>query len=100
MRWRIYYGDGSTFCDRDGDQWKAPATGVQVVAVEIRGHVQLCHGKNVYIWRDGLWIGCDEAGFYDYLMTPPEPKRVLFGRSIRTDSFWKIVERASKEGVG
>jgi hypothetical protein len=107
MRWRIYYGDGGTFSNRDGSPFSAPAVNVQVVAIEYdneRGF-GLMHGsqdKGVFCWRgdDYGWQVMDVPGFYDYLMTHLGPCKVIFGRTIRDDEFWKIVGRAGREGVG
>lgn len=98
----IYYGDGTTYTDRDGSPFEAVSVGVQVVAVgsgNEKGY-DLWHGKEGYYWSNEWgWIGCDQAGMWDYLMTYKGPKAVLFGRSIRDDAFWKIVERAGIEGL-
>ncbi len=98
-RFRIYYGDGSTY---SGDPYYAPATNVQVVALEepgaARGHIVVT-AKDAYYYREGRWWGCDEMGLFDYLMEHEGPKAVLFGRSMtRNDAYWAIVQRAKAEG--
>lgn len=104
MRWRIYYGDGSTFTDRDGSAYDAPPSNAQVLAVEdsqAPTGFALWHGKDAYYWNpDFGWIGCDYAGMWDYLLMYRGPKALLFGRSLRDDAFWAIVERAGREGLG
>lgn len=100
--WRIYYGDWSTFSDRDGTPFDAPTANVQVIAYQSDSSkgFSLIHGKDNYIWRDGQWHGTDTSGFWDYLYLSTGPKAVLFGRTLRNDDFWLVVERAGREGIG
>jgi len=106
LRWRIYYGPESghsTFSDKDGSPFQAPATDVQVVVQEsertAKGYV-LYHHKESWYWKPEVgWWCCDEAGLWDYLMTYRGPKAILFGRNIRDDDFWTIVQRAEREGL-
>ena len=114
MRWRIYYGDGSTFSDKDGSPFYARQDDVQVVVIEStsapNGYA-LMHGqpyKGMWVWKhDGLkpdtdpvWHLVDEAGLWDYLLMYRGPKAVLIGRTIRNEIYWEIMSRASKEGLG
>lgn len=100
--WRIYYGDGSTFSNRNSSPFLAPTSNVQVVAYEAATPTgfSLTHGKDNYVWRDEQWHGTDAAGLWDYLYLATGPKAVLFGRTIRDADFWGIVERAGREGLG
>lgn len=109
MRWRIYYGDGSTYSDRDGDAYQAPVENVQVISQSDRSSAKgwiLMHGRltqdGYYCWRsDGYgWDLHEPAGFWDYMFHFRGPKAVIFGRTIPTDDFHKIVGRASEEGLG
>jgi hypothetical protein len=99
MKWKIYYDNGDTYA---GDPYLAPATGVIVIAIEDvasnKGH-RLTLSKDAYYYKDGRWWGCDDMGMYDYLMSYVGPKAVLFGRTIRDEFYWKIVNRATKEGI-
>lgn len=108
MRFRIYYGDGSTY---SGDPFLAPSANVQVIAQEDsspKGWI-LIHGianasqsyMGWYTWRDDGygWDIHDEAGFYDYLFNYRGPKAILLGRTIPSQDFFKILDRAGKEGV-
>ncbi len=100
MDWLIYYEDGSTYT---GDPYLAPATGVIVIVLEDKKATKgfsLTNGKDAYYYKDEAWRGCDEMGMFDYLMSYKGPKAVLFGRTIRNDLFWGIIERATKEGLG
>lgn len=104
MRWRIYYADGATHDgSTDKEAWYAPAVGVICIAVEDVARSKgfgLTAERNMYLYRDGRFWGCDEAGMWDYWFTHPGPKTVLFGRTIKTDNWNDIMQRAIKEGLG
>lgn len=97
LRWRIYYGDGSTWSDRDGPPEQSPALDVQVI-VQMDPTRVLLHGGssnpfNGYFWfEDGLWTIGDLFGLWDYLARPGW-KIVRFGRSIDTAQFHETVKR-------
>lgn len=102
MRYRIYYGDGSTY---SGDPFKAPRTDVQVIAQDAnneKGFV-LLHGnteRGYFFWADDIgWLCGDTGGFWDYLLQLG-PRVVLLGRNIRDEKFWEIIHRAGMEGLG
>lgn len=99
MKWRIYYGDGAVFSHTMGSPFDAPSADVQIISQELDGlDRELMHGKDYYYWREDIgWNGCDLGGLWDYLLLSRGPKAVLMGRSIRTDTFWKIVGRAAEE---
>jgi hypothetical protein len=94
MRWKIFYSDGTTYSDKDGDPFDAPARGVQVIIVE---HPQV--GRNVitkennYWWTGERWFGGDLYGLYDYLQDAG-PKKVIFGRIIDSVQYHEIVSKA------
>lgn len=101
MRWRIYYGDGSTY-GPDEPPEGAPALDVQVIAWDhpIHGR-QIMWGQHFYWWNPnsddiGWWAG-DMFGLFDYLAHFRGWKLVLTGRSIRDSDFEKIKERALTE---
>lgn len=106
MKFRIYYGDGSTY---EGDPFLAPSDNVQVIAQEdvssVKGWI-LMHGlltrEGFYCWRaDGYgWDMHETAGFWDYLYHYRGPKHVIFGRTIPTAAFHDIIARAGCEGLG
>ena len=107
LRFRIYYGDGSTYDgETDEDAFFAPATDVQVILQEDSDSPvgwKIVHGKDLrghYCWRDGVWYLTDQSGYEDYLMCIPGPKKVLFGRSMRyTADFVAIVQRAKADRI-
>ncbi len=98
MRWRIYYDDGSTYeGESEEDAVKAPPLGVQVIYVD-NG---VTTGRDMYLWKGGRFWGCDEAGMWDYLFNYPEPKKILFGRTMPTwEEYNEILQRAIREKLG
>ena len=101
MKWKIYYGDRSTFSDQDGSPWVAPARDVQVIVISDPNHGWRTQaGFDYYVWdcRAGetRWWGVDQFGFYDYLIEPGV-KRVLFGRTTTSKGFSEIFKLASND---
>ena len=98
LRFQVWYGDGSTYTDRDGPAHLAPKTDVQLVVVEDREHGRyVCKSTDFYVWDDfdgeGSWQGCDHYGLWDYL-SRPGTKVVLFGRSMGNRAFRELLGRA------
>ena len=108
MRWRIYYGDGTTFSSEDGLPFDAPTSNVQaILQSDINGpkgwiliRTELT-GEGYYCWRDDGygWDNHDQSGFFDYLFNYRGPKMVIFGRTIPTEEYRAIVSRAITEGL-
>ena len=91
LRWKVFYGDGSTFTDEDGPPELAPKRNVQAVGQECHDHGSvICRCDDFYIWAefDGRyqWQGVDYFGLWDYLIDPGS-KVVLFGRTIGNREF-------------
>jgi len=78
-KWKIYYGDGSTFSNEDGEPSLAPTTNVQVVVCQ------------PWVWQEG-----DLFGLYDYLMQPGL-KVVKFGRTIESSKYQEIANFARSD---
>ena len=94
MTWKIYYGDGSTYSNENGDPFSAQPNDIQVIITD--GAVQ--SGKTAYYWDPANgWNGCDTPGLWDHLLMFVGPKAILFGRTIRDDAFWETMKRAIKE---
>lgn len=107
MKFKIYYGDGSTFSGKAED---APMTDVQIVtqehyvkndAGELVHTFKIIHNKSAYFWdtKSETWFATDRLGFYDLLYNMPNPKTMIFGRTIADDQFRVILKRAIKEGI-
>ena len=105
MRFRIYYGDGSTYDgETQADAFAAPVLDVQIVKQEAdneRGFT-LRHGSNFYCWEDrpvARWSGKgDVFGLQDYYGYQTGPQKVLIGREIYDDTYQEICRRAVADG--
>lgn len=94
MKWKIYYGDGSTIDSRGAIPCEVPGTNVQVIVQD--GKLQ--SGKDAYYWNADIgWCGCDTAGMFDYLHFYVGHQKVIFGRSIRDEDYWEIRKKARAE---
>jgi hypothetical protein len=101
MRWQIYYGDDSTFSYKDGSPYDAPARDVQVIVQSDPDHLWYTQtGGDYYGWDDrgdgSRWWGVDIFGLFDYLIDPGY-KRVLFGRTVTSERFSEIFQRAKAD---
>lgn len=96
MKWKIYYGDNSTYSERDGPPEDAPKRNIIAIAQanEITGHC-IERGVDYYCWF-GYWRGCDIFGLFDYLSMPGY-KIVLFGRWTTHEEYRDIVKRATED---
>ena len=91
--WRIYYGDGSVVSSED--EGPIPARDVQVIAQEdpVAGWA-MQSSKDYYVRKGERWQGVDIFGLFDYLM---DSGLVLFGRTVRTEEYQAIADRARAE---
>lgn len=96
MRWKIFYGDGSTYSDAAGSAYDAPARNVQAIIADDKDHGWHCVRTCDYYWYlpiDDLWQGGDQFGLFDHLIEPGA-KRILFGRTLGNQEFADVMERA------
>jgi hypothetical protein len=89
MKWRIWYGDGSDYSDRQGSPFEAPRVDVQVIAQfnEQVGY-EVISGGDYFYWEPerGGWRTTSGFGLYDHLIRCKQPL-ILFGRHM-TDAEW------------
>lgn len=99
MRWKIYYGDGSTYSDLDGSPFDASPDNVQVIVMKDEKHGRLLVGKcDMYWWveEEGEWFGLMDRlgyGLFDYLRQPG-PKKVIFGRTTSNEAYDAVIKAA------
>ena len=92
--WVVWYDDGSTFCNVDGEPHQAPRWGVLCIAAYSRDHGRVVwHAKDYYVWQ-GEWLSADFTGLIDYLTRPGKDKTVLIGRHVPPAHFWRIYQMA------
>lgn len=94
-RWKIYYGDGSTFSNEDGEYYMAPTLCVQAIVLgdEDVGRL-LIHGFTSYWWLYGEWFGGDRNGEFQYDIKRGVLKYKVFGETISNKKFDEILKRA------
>lgn len=92
--WRIYYGDGSTYCNEDGPDESAPTCNVICVACYDDDNRRRLIQSFDFYWRDdGRWCGSDQFGLWDYLSRPGW-KAVKFGRMIGDHQYRSVMSQA------
>lgn len=98
-RWRIYYGDLSTYSDQDGPAELAPCVNVMCVAYyDEDNRRKLCHSADYY-WFDpevGRWCGSDLFGLWDYLARPGF-RIVKFGRMLGDNQYRSVMQFAMND---
>ena len=113
MRWRIYYGDGSTYeGDSDKDAFAAPCISAIILKQETdndRGYTRRNNPKYLVWERIGLSDGTileegrwgakdDDIGLYNYFFTHVGPQKVLIGVEIHDDTFVDISRKVDSDG--
>lgn len=94
IEWVIWYDDGNSFTNEDGEPHEAPRWGVLAVAARSKDHGRVIwHGKDYYVW-EAEWLGVDFIGLVDYLTRPGREKFALVGRGVRPARFHEIYNQA------
>lgn len=95
MRWKIFYGDGSTFSSGDGTPDDAPALNVQCI-VQVDEEVgRYILSRRDYYWYEGdTWYGGDIFGLFDFLI---RRSLVKFGRMIGDEEFKGFLRIAAED---
>ncbi|MCK5643664.1 MAG: hypothetical protein KAJ19_22885 [Gammaproteobacteria bacterium] len=116
MDWKIYYSDGSTFSDEDGDTLDAPSQGVQVITMRDKDHGRHMTARyDFYVWEDfeapdraglqGEWFGIDSAGLLSYLLRvgflrySGYQKQVPYEDTWRDADQWDVIYEALQVGL-
>lgn len=100
MLWRIYYADGSTFDNLQGDPEDAPAFGViAVVQPDERVGRQVIHQWDWYYWNSdaGQWWGGNLFGVLDRLLNRLPLGALLQGRMESSEKYSEIINRATND---
>lgn len=104
ISWRIYYGDGSTFDNCEGEPCHAPATGVIAIAQvnPIPGeNPYIQHMTDYYIWLGNHWLGCDMLRLFQYWFVDGHkyafPRASLSGETIMNQDYLDIRMRAKRD---
>ena len=89
MRWKIWYGDGSTFSDIDGSPYDAPRLDVQVIVGPDRMTGRyVVSDKDAYWWvpEEQRWRGGDRKGEWIYMLRLG-PRVVLYGEQVSDEAY-------------
>ncbi len=113
MKWRIYYGDGTTLDGETSEEaYAATPVGAVLLKQEAdnwRGY-SLRHGFVFLCWEritlsagtvldESRWGGKDDLfGLMDYYTCHTGPQKVLIGREIHDDTYQAISKGAALDG--
>lgn len=95
LAWRIFYSNGSSFCNEDGEVFEAPATGALVIvqANESVGRT-LLRGRDYYWFENDRWFGGDLAGLILYLVEHKGPQKIILGKFVADETFHSVIKQA------
>lgn len=98
IRWSIWYEDGTHCTSDEYEPHEVRRHGVQVIVQEDErsGRYNQCM-DDCYVWKDGRWYGMDRFGMTIYLLTYPHPCVVLFGTTVDSDTWQRILEAAEAD---
>jgi len=101
-KWKIFYDDGTTFCDEDGGPSEAPGLGVQIIKQYFPDHRDGIHHLKRYAYYVRLfdrWTGMDLFGLFDYLFSIKcdHPKAALAGRIMLEADFISLHSAAKED---
>lgn len=105
FRWRLYYEDGTTFSDADGQPHESPPWGVVAIgqpgAVERGGQPYMVGNGDWYLYRAdlGYWHEVGDRGFDDHMAHFAHLIAcVRKGRWMpREDEFKQLIKRVREE---
>ena len=113
MKWRLYYGDGSTYSgETDEDAYNAPCISAILLKQEAdnpKGYT-IRHGCTFFVWerimlsdgtvlKEGRWGGKNDIfGLSHYFHTHKGPQKVLIGIEIHDATYHEIHIKAVSEG--
>jgi hypothetical protein len=102
LQWRIYYADGSTFDNLQGEPWDAPATRVLII---VQKDPEASNGAYVqwmtdyYLWKLGRWYAKDYGAllFYWFINIFPHQRACLAGETVDNNTWKEITTKAKTD---
>ncbi len=97
--WCIYYADGTTFTDKDGEPHEAPVEFFICALGYCEDGVRyMMHGYNYYRWdkESKQWWGFDELGLHTRLRENKEIYAYKEGYTVTKKIFNKITDTAHR----
>ncbi len=96
--WSIYYDDGSTFGDTDGDPVEAPTEGfIAAIGYCANGERYIMSGWDFYCFDEdsGVWWGMDRYGLHDRLRRN-KVYAYKEGRTVTNDQYQAVIRRITE----
>lgn len=99
IRWIVFYDDGSSFSNLDGEPDQAPRWGIICISgYDQNGGRSIQHRTDYYCWNYEQWIAMDGTGLIDYLANfPGKEKVVLMGRHVPNYVFDRVYHMADTD---
>lgn len=98
VKWIVFYGDGSTFSNLDGEPYQAPRANVQIlIQLDADNKWVFYEKRDHYVWgwrAPNEWVDVDYTGLQDYRWNHLDIMAELHGRWISNDDFDKIRKTA------
>jgi len=97
--WKIWYDDGSTFTNEDGDPEYAHVDGVQAILQWLpHGNYDIISTSDYYWWLWDRWVGGSLSGLERYLRKRDQIQVIIiFGRWTSSLLFEKITKQVHGE---
>jgi len=100
LRWRIYYGDGSTFDNLQGSPDEAPPFGVQFIVqiyADDKKRDTLKQADYFVMLESGTWVGSDITGILDKLIHRIPFTGLLVGRWIEVEDYEALQLKVARD---
>ena len=97
IKWRIYYGNGTTFDNTEGSGREAPPVGVQVIVCYNEDGIRhVVHKWDWYYLKKEEWWGCDVFGLLDQLLydSKGEVLAIKQGRTVSDKTYESLLKKA------
>jgi hypothetical protein len=100
MNWILFYADGSTFSNLDGEAHESPPSGMVAFA---QNHPDVGHevrDGHTFIFKDDRWWSCDMQGVQDQLIHfAHEIQAYRLGRWATDAEYTNIMKRARESNL-
>ena len=99
MKWKVFYTDGGSFSNEDGEPEDAPGWDVLAIVQESESvGVEVHFSKDFYVFdqRYGGWYNIDYFGLTTYIAKPGK-KIIKLGESMSTDRYLKMIDEIRRD---
>lgn len=94
--WKIYYSDGTTFSNLDGEPIMAPRLNVQIIFTKLKDSQKylILSGADYYTYQNDFgWWYCTELDMFDHLFTIGSNQLFLKGKMIDLVKHDKLIAK-------